>query len=59
MDIEEMCNACARGDMDKVKYLLSTDVDVNGLNQYNRTPIQVGRYCCLDRLRPFVVIGLS
>lgn len=46
MDMEELCNACAMGDMDKVEYLLSVGVNVNGLNQYNRTPIQVGRYYC-------------
>lgn len=46
MDMEELCNACARGQMDAVKHLLSVGVNVNGLNQYNRTPIQVGRYYC-------------
>lgn len=43
MEIEEMCNACARGDVDTVSYLLSMGVNVNGCNQYKRTPIQVGR----------------
>lgn len=56
MDIDEMCNACARGDMDKVEYLLSVGVNVNGFNQYNRTPIQVGRYFCFDRVRRVVVM---
>lgn len=51
MDIEEMCNACARGDMDKVEYLLDMGVNVNGCNQYNRTPIQVGRCYCFEKVK--------
>lgn len=59
MDIEELCNACARGDMDKVVSSLNLGAHVNGINKYNRRPIQVGRDCCFDRSRRVVEIGLS
>lgn len=51
MGIEELCNACARGDTDTVIFLLNMGVYVNGRNKYNRTPLQVGRNCCFDRVK--------
>ncbi|XP_075879037.1 cyclin-dependent kinase 4 inhibitor C [Nelusetta ayraudi] len=41
MDIEELCNACARGDVDKVISFQNMGAHVKGFNKYNRTPIQV------------------
>lgn len=58
MDIEELCNACARGDMNTVVSFQNMGAHVNGFNKYNRTPIQVGRDCCFDRVRRVVVIDL-
>lgn len=58
MDIEELCNACARGDVDKVISFQNMGAHVKGFNKYNRTPIQVGRDCSFDRVRGVVVIGI-
>ncbi|KAM6921981.1 cyclin-dependent kinase 4 inhibitor C [Xenentodon cancila] len=38
---DKLCNASARGDLKRVVDLLKNGVDVNGLNQFNRTALQV------------------
>ncbi|XP_051561059.1 cyclin-dependent kinase 4 inhibitor B [Myxocyprinus asiaticus] len=38
---DELTTAAATGNMDRVQYLLSMGVQVNGVNKFGRTPIQV------------------
>lgn len=40
---DELANAAARGDLQRLKELLDGAADPNGVNSYGRTPIQVGR----------------
>lgn len=39
----KLSNASARGDLPEVWSLLENGADVNGLNNYGRTSLQVGR----------------
>ncbi|NXN95866.1 CDN2B inhibitor, partial [Rhinopomastus cyanomelas] len=38
---DELANAAARGDLQRLKELLDNTADPNGVNSYGRTPIQV------------------
>ncbi|XP_041647764.1 cyclin-dependent kinase 4 inhibitor C [Cheilinus undulatus] len=38
---DKLCNACASGNTADVLFLIENGADVNGLNSFNRTPIQV------------------
>lgn len=40
---DELANAAARGDLQRVKELLDGAADPNAVNSFGRTPIQVGR----------------
>lgn len=45
--VESLCNASARGDLEKVLYLLQEGADINGRNKYKRTPLQVSKHLSL------------
>ncbi|GCC23429.1 cyclin-dependent kinase 4 inhibitor B isoform X1 [Chiloscyllium punctatum] len=48
---DELANAAAQGKYDKVKRLLSDGADVNGINTFGRTPLQVMKMGCPELCR--------
>lgn len=42
-EADELANAAARGDLQRLRELLDGAADPNAVNSYGRTPIQVGR----------------
>ena len=45
---DELCKASARGERDKVKFLLQHGANVSGFNRFNRTALQVGLWSFSD-----------
>nr|XP_046247209.1 cyclin-dependent kinase 4 inhibitor C isoform X2 [Scatophagus argus] len=54
---DKLCNASARGDLLEVVLLLQNGVDVNGLNKYNRTALQVVKLANSTLIEALLVQG--
>ncbi|XP_020385109.1 cyclin-dependent kinase 4 inhibitor C [Rhincodon typus] len=48
---DELANAAAQGNYDKVKELLHNGADVDGINSFGRTPLQVMKMGCPELCR--------
>lgn len=44
MSVDELATAAALGKIELVTLLLQKAVDVNGINRFQRTPVQVGKF---------------
>ncbi|KAK5870250.1 hypothetical protein PBY51_024903 [Eleginops maclovinus] len=56
---DNLCNASARGDLQKVLELLQNGADVNGFNKYNRTALQVVNWANPDLVEALLREGAN